>query len=231
MAILPDWLLRLGRVEPADNPILAVEKLSSRTRPFQDADKEILVGAILTMSSSLHLALDMLQEILPQERSQERLGEELFTAGSSRSLHHAARQHTRADYSPREGHRRRRAPPPLIPPSSRQSGHGGRAPVKESENLGPTKPSRPQTSRSETERFPPFEDDGTVGRLDVAETDICRRPAEHLASALQAEMRVQAAINVAIESLEFAEGQLKMVREVNRLHGGIEQRQLDLCCV
>jgi hypothetical protein len=37
---------------------------------------------------------------------------------------------------------------------------------------------------------------------------------------LRAEMRVNAAIQVAVDSLEFAEGQLQIVKEVNRLKGG-----------
>ena len=41
-----------------------------------------------------------------------------------------------------------------------------------------------------------------------------------LAKELRAEMRVKAAIEVAVDSLEFAEGQLKIVKAVNRLHGG-----------
>ncbi|AEO55835.1 hypothetical protein MYCTH_2300069 [Thermothelomyces thermophilus ATCC 42464] len=245
MALLPDWLLRLRRVEPADNPVLAVEKLNSLGRPLQDADKEILVGAVLTMSSSLHLALDMLQEILPQEKSQERLGEVMCpTLGSlldslQSTLSSFARSTSRQAPPPEAS-----ATPPastpgtatpragganvagehhhhhLSTPRSRHSGHGGRAAVKESEQFGSAGFSRPQTARTETERFPPFEDSRTAGRLDHTGINIRRRPAENLVNALQAEMRVQAAINVAIESLEFAEGQLKMVKEVNRLHGG-----------
>ncbi|KAL2171293.1 hypothetical protein VTG60DRAFT_3180 [Thermothelomyces hinnuleus] len=243
MALLPDWLLRLRRVEPADNPVLAVEKLNSLARPLQDADKEILVGAVLTMSSSLHLALDMLQEILPQEKSQERLGEVMCpTLGSlldslQSTLCSFARSTSRQAPPEASATPPASTPGPATPraganaageqhhhllptPRSRHSGHGGRAAVKESEHFGSAGFSRPQTARTETERFPPFEDSRTAGRLDHIGIDIRRRPAEHLVNALQAEMRVQAAINVAIESLEFAEGQLKMVKEVNRLHGG-----------
>lgn len=242
MALLPDWLLRLGRVESADNPVLAVEKLNSLGRPLQESDKEILVGAVLTMSSSLHLALDILQEILPEEKSQERLGEVMcptlgnlldslqstlcsFTRSSSRQAHPqvptAPPASTSRPATPRTrvnavGERHHH----LSPSGSRRSGHRGQAAVRESENFGFGRFSRPQTARTETEKFPPFEDNRTSGCLDRAETHSRRRSAGHLANALQAEMRVQAAINVAVESLEFAEGQLKMVREVNRLHGG-----------
>ncbi|KAG7288473.1 hypothetical protein NEMBOFW57_004826 [Staphylotrichum longicolle] len=134
MALFPEWLLRSVRGENVtDSPVLAIERLSSLAQPLDDADKEILVGAVLTMSASLHLALGMLQNVLPQEKSQDRLGEVLH-------LH--------------------------------------------------------------------------------VEVDIHGRPETQLVKALQSEMRVQAAIHVAIESLEFAEGQLKVVKEVNQLHEG-----------
>jgi hypothetical protein len=49
---------------------------------------------------------------------------------------------------------------------------------------------------------------------------------------LRAEMRVNAAIQVAVDSLEFAEGQLRIVKEVNRLKGGStsQPNSLQPCC-
>ncbi|KAK0609604.1 hypothetical protein B0T17DRAFT_621647 [Bombardia bombarda] len=63
---------------------------------------------------------------------------------------------------------------------------------------------------SPMERFPilPFQERNPDPAADLA-----------LMKELRAEMRVNAAIQVAVDSLEFAEGQLKIVKQVNRLHG------------
>ncbi|KAK4244605.1 hypothetical protein C7999DRAFT_17143 [Corynascus novoguineensis] len=246
MALLPDWLLlRLRRDESTVNsPVLAVEKLNSLPPPLGDADKEVLVGAVLTMSSSLHLALGMLREMLPQETSQDRLGEVLCpTLGSLLD----SLQSTLCSFD-RSGGSRQAAgsSSPTSPPSGSTpdpatprvviNGAGkqqlpprwdGRVTAaKKGEHASFTRPpSRPQSARAETERFPSLTQGdhsagATGGHHLQIEVDIRRRPATHLVTALQAEMRVQAAIKVAVESLEFAEGQLQMVKEVNRLHGG-----------
>ncbi|KAL1839092.1 hypothetical protein VTJ49DRAFT_1860 [Mycothermus thermophilus] len=78
MSLFPEWLFRSVRRDTiAHSPILAIERLNSQPRPLPEEDKEVLVGAVLTMSASLNLALSMLQELLPQEQSRERLGEVL----------------------------------------------------------------------------------------------------------------------------------------------------------
>ncbi|KAL2196590.1 hypothetical protein P885DRAFT_37758 [Corynascus similis CBS 632.67] len=245
MALLPDWLLlRLRREDSTVNsPVLAVEKLNSLPLPLGDADKEVLVGAVLTMSSSLHLALGMLREMLPQETSQDRLGEVLCpTLGSLLD----SLQSTLCSFD-RSGGSRQAAgsssptspsngctPGPATPRVVINSAGKQLSPrwdrevtaAKKGEHASFTRPpSRPQSARVETERFPSLtQGDHSAGaagghHLQI-EVDIRRQPATHLVTALQAEMRVQAAIKVAVESLEFAEGQLQMVKEVNRLHGG-----------
>ena len=225
MALLPEWLLRSVRRDSfTDSPVLAVEKLGSLARPLGDADKEILVGAVLTLSSSLHLALGLLQGLLPQEKSQERLGEVLCP-----TLGHllASVQITLTSFEPKSPQKAHRAP---RSPAAASSGTIPRPAL--ARDVGQVF-SRPASSPAVTtrarqlqvepwaksERFPPLGDNGATRYLHV-EVDIPSRPETQLVKALQAEMRVQAAIHVAIESLEFAEGQLKVVKEVNQLHGG-----------
>ncbi len=225
MALLPEWLLRSVRRDSfTDSPVLAVEKLGSLPQPLGDADKDVLVGAVLTLSSSLHLALGLLQGVLPQEKSQERLGEVLCP-----TLGHllASVQNTLSSFEPKSPQKAHRAP--RSPPAAR----GGTIPRPAFSRDARQMLSRPASSPAATtrarqlqaepwataERFPGLRDNGAASRLHV-EVDIQSRPEAQLVKALQAEMRVQAAIHVAIESLEFAEGQLKVVKEVNQLHGG-----------
>ncbi|KAK0728878.1 hypothetical protein B0T26DRAFT_699566 [Lasiosphaeria miniovina] len=84
-------------------------------------------------------------------------------------------------------------------------------------------PERPEQLDQAMERFPPL--DQTVTRSPNADC-ICQQGRSdtttnsHLAKELHAERRVNAAIQVAVDSLELAEGQLKIVKEVNRIHGG-----------
>ncbi len=225
MALLPEWLLRSVRRDSfTDSPVLAVEKLGSLPRPLGDADKDILVGAVLTLSSSLHLALGLLQGVLPQEKSQERLGEVLCP-----TLGHllASVQNTLTSFEPKSPQRAHGAPRPPL------AARGGTIPRPVLARDARQALSRPASSPAATtrarqlqsepwasaERFPSLEDNSAARRLHV-EVDIQSRPETQLVKALQAEMRVQAAIHVAIESLEFAEGQLKVVKEVNQLHGG-----------
>jgi hypothetical protein len=75
------------------------------------------------------------------------------------------------------------------------------------------------------ERFPPLEN-GTATHH--PRTCVAESPDMALVGALRAEMRVQAALRVAVDSLEFAEDQLKLVKEVNQLHGGSEWQRLTL---
>ncbi|SPQ25010.1 e6582913-073a-46b3-9535-54928cbc4f08 [Thermothielavioides terrestris] len=185
MARFPDlgsWFMRSVRRDHfASTPVLAVERLNSLPRPIQDADKEVLVGAVLTMSSSLHLALSMLRELLPHEKSQERLAEVVSSEPKRPGL--------ASDEQPVQVRR-----------------HGD---DRSCSSCGSTN----------TKRLLPLQDNDQARQLHI-EVGSHNRPETHLVKALQAEMRVQAAIHVAIESLEFAEGQLKVVKEVNQLHGG-----------
>lgn len=250
MALFPDfgsWLLRSVRGDSfVDSPVLAVERLRSQPRPFQDADKDTLAGAILTMGSSLHLALHMLLELLPEDKSRERLGEVLCpTLGQLL----ASLQTTLSSFEPDSAHQTTTAAQPaavhtpkVTPDDSLSNGGTHRQPPGSAhETAGmddtpkatrtimpaechagsPMRKRQPQHTRSSTESFPPLEDGGAAHQLRM---EIHERSSVALVKALQAEMRVQAAIRVAVESLEFAEGQLRLVKEINQLHGGSKYR-------
>ncbi|KAK4121004.1 hypothetical protein N657DRAFT_673782 [Parathielavia appendiculata] len=230
MALFQDlgsWLRSVRRDGFTDSPVSAIQKLKSVPRPLRDADKEGLVGAVLTMSSSLHVALSILRELLPQEQSRERLGEVLCpTLGhlrdSVQSTLSAFEQpisapSTRTDVAPR-----------VNPPQPHSSSTQLLAPQPmttanlQAPRLTTRSPDGGQQQQTETrtERFPHLGDHSSDARRLHVEADINSGPQTQLVQALQAEMRVQAAIHVAIESLEFAETQLKVVKEVNQLHGG-----------
>ncbi|KAK3309259.1 uncharacterized protein B0T15DRAFT_135694 [Chaetomium strumarium] len=255
MDMLPDlgsWLLRsvARRDHFTNNPVLNVERLNSLPRPLQDAHKELLIGAVLTMSSSLSLALGMLQELFPQEISQDRLGEVLCP-----TLGHllASLQSTLTSFDwkpppPTPGlsgppstnsperivpsNAKRKPPPPGPEPPRpataveerliRPLGWPNNRPAIAPSVLRP--PTRPATSHAESQRSPPPSQPDASGdparQPQMKEADVQGKPETQLVQALHAEMRVQAAIQVAIESLEFAESQLKVVKEVNQLHGG-----------
>ncbi|KAK3301453.1 uncharacterized protein B0H64DRAFT_38941 [Chaetomium fimeti] len=249
MALFSGWFLRsvLPRESFTDSPIQAVERLLSSPRPLQDADREVLVGAVLTMSSSLHLALGILQEILPQEKSQERLGEVLcptlgqllsslqgtvcsFERSSSRQATEGVATHTPEPSKPASprplSRRNQRASPQLTQPAAARYEQLMPAVPPVGRAAGPpTSSARPHNARIKPESFPSLEGSPPPRQLHP-EPVVHHGPATHLARALQAEMRVQSAIHVAVESLEFAEGQLKVVKQVNQLHGGnIDQLQ------
>ncbi|KAH6649679.1 hypothetical protein F5144DRAFT_616778 [Chaetomium tenue] len=253
MALFPGWFLRsvLPRESFTDSPIQAVERLLSSPRPLQDADKDVLVGAVLTMSSSLHLALGILQEILPREKSQERLGEVLCPTlgqllsslqGTVCSFERSSeRQATEEEATPTAG--------PSKPANPRVFSHSNQhASSKLSRSVAaryeqpmsatpPTgyfhrppsssaSPKQSHNARTKTESFPPLEASPPSRHSSSSEPVVHPGLATHLARALQAEIRVQAAIHVAVESLEFAEGQLKVVKQVSQFHGGnIDQLQ------
>jgi hypothetical protein len=229
MALFPGWLRPVRRDNFSDNPILAIEKLVSLPGPLGDADKEILVGAALTLSASLTLALGMLQELLPQETSRERLGEVVCpTLGQLLASLNNTLPMFEGDIStttPSANTLIRPATPRFIngkdvylspKPSQRttagkeQSSAPARALIDRPTSSSTVVTQSPR-ARTKTEKFPPLEDSSTVRHVDVR-VDIQSRPETHLMKALQAEMRVQAAIHVAIESLEFAEGQLKVIK-------------------
>jgi hypothetical protein len=221
MALFPDWLLRF-RDNVTESPVLAVERLNSLPRPLRDADKEALVGAVLTMSSSLHLALGMLQEVLRQENSQERLGEILCP-----TLGHllASLQSTMCSFersSPRQTTGGASATPSAKTPepaTPRVPNGSHRNQLATASNKQPL-PASPPLDRPDSPSTSPTQLQYARTTTEAASTatrrsHIAVRPESHLVKALQAEMRVQAAIHVAVESLEFAEGQLKL-----KVHGG-----------
>ncbi len=243
MDLIQGWFLRsVRRDSVTENPVLAIERLSSLPRPLDDEGKEMLVGAMLTMSSSLHLALGMLREVLPQDKSQDRLAEVLCP-----TLGHllASVQSTISSFNPKGCQQQviEALPPPSAqptttqqtpprsprdipkpqsleqsrPPSTPRDGQKklGRLPVGDATTSPPASTTQPR----QFDTFPPLEHRGAAAQS-RSEVDVPQRPEARLVKALQAEMRVQAAIHVAVESLEFAEGQLQIVREVNQLHGG-----------
>ncbi|KAL2019172.1 hypothetical protein VTK56DRAFT_10044 [Thermocarpiscus australiensis] len=216
MSLLPDlgsWLLRSVRRDNfPDSPNLAIQRLKSQPRPLNDADKDALVGAVLTMGASLHLALDMLLESLPHDTSRERLGEVLCPTlgqllaslqGTLSSLKQGALHKAVAVAHDATGQ----------PPGPAQNNATGDA------HLSADKKPSEQAS-AVTERFPPLEASGGVVSCCQVRRVCGGSQGATLAKALQAELRVQAAIHVAVESLEFAEGQLKLVKELNQIHGG-----------
>lgn len=235
MAMFPDlgsWLLR-RRDNYAASPVVAVERLNTLPRPIQDGDKDTLVGAVLTMSASLNMALDMLVELLPQDKSRERLGEVLCP-----TLGHllASLQHTLSNFDQTISH-----PPstaPLSPPSAKSvtkypTPDRG---VEPPHTPRPTDPEHQQPSSHlsredassqlvegpgpNLEQFPNLHGGSGLAPSQQPHAEASGQQGSGLIEALQAEMRVQAAIHVAVESLEFAEGQLRLVRQLNGLHGG-----------
>ncbi|KAM7199022.1 hypothetical protein V8F33_004759, partial [Rhypophila sp. PSN 637] len=192
MDLLPDvgtWLLRSVRRtgNSSDNPISVVERLNSLPHPLRNADKDTLVGAVLTLGPSLQLALHMLMELLPEDESRGRLGEVL----------HAPRA---------------QPPPPSTSQYSDAHSHLSPQPSQAEAPLQSTpRPSTPNTNQPRS-RYSGSGGHGHPRR---------ENPAADLAlmKELRAEMRVNAAIQVAVDSLEFADGQMKIVRDVHRLHG------------
>ncbi|KAK0742561.1 hypothetical protein B0T21DRAFT_283877 [Apiosordaria backusii] len=91
----------------------------------------------------------------------------------------------------------------------------------------PTKQPKSRHLRKDTEEFPKLRDDSlTTPHQQHEQNQPPTPPASRrtetsgLQNALKSELRVQAAIRVAVDSLEFAEGQLQLVKEINHLHGG-----------
>ncbi|KAL2265935.1 hypothetical protein VTJ83DRAFT_5287 [Remersonia thermophila] len=237
MSLFPEWLFRpIRRDTIAHSPILAIERLNSQPRPLPEEDKETLVGAVLTMSASLNLALGMLQELLPQEQSRERLGEVLcptlgqLLASLEKTLPELDQKTSPIIYgmsTTSAGDASYQATPRAFvhnpggrPSSKHQStpagSHNQTTPPRSSpDSRSPwsssTRASSRQQPRVRLGRFLPVKASPTADHWDVA-TDVPSKPDSQLVTSLRAEMRVQSAIHVAIESLEFAEGQLKAMR-------------------
>jgi len=213
MALFPDlraWLLRLRAIRRealAGDPIFAVEKLSGLPQPLQsDEDRDVLVGAVLTLSTSLYASLDMLRDLLPQDKSCDRLGEILCpTLGQLLS----SLQSTLSSF---EQHlcQSTKTPTDRTAPSCRRSQNPQKAPAPLSTDPAPH-PSGPE---------PPGSSTCSTSRPDSSRAETHHRKASGLIRAIHAEMRVQAAIHVAVESLEFAERQLKLVKDLHALNGG-----------
>ena len=258
MALFPDlgsWLFRSVRRENfAESPVLAIERLTSLAGPIGDADKDVLVGAMLTLGSSLNQALNIVRELLPEDKAGERLGEILCptlgqlltslqttlssfeprdqpTPHPNRNLHRL--KHSRSESALRSTIGR---PPP--PQTSRPL-----TPILAKKNSPPQTPQATRqtttTTTTTATTYSPAQFASPTKHLpgDGANTDLFSAVAPYaqshrdsissktssnreLAMEIQSELRVQAAIQVAVESLEFAEGQLHMVKAINRLHGG-----------
>lgn len=249
---LPDfgtWLLRsVWRDNFPKGPVSVIERLNA-VRPLRDADKDALLGAVLSLGPSLQLALQMLLELLPEDESRERLGEVLCpTLGQL----HRTLTDTLLSFEPRgrdaptQSDKCRpepapsdflQTPKPAIskrprtpqrPSTSRDPGSA----ISRAREVSHHLDSAPSNIRSGPVWMPAERsltvDTASAGALARQDTftsgfqDRSRDPAADLAlvKELRAEMRVNAAIQVAVDSLEFAEGQLKIVKEVNRLSGG-----------
>ncbi|KAK4239557.1 hypothetical protein C8A03DRAFT_32416 [Achaetomium macrosporum] len=234
MDLLPDlgsWLLRSVRRDHfTDSPVIAVERLNTLPRPLRDADKEILVGAekfqerlseVLCptfghLVASLQSTLSSFDWKAPPQSQTPGLSASPAAITPERIKPHLLDEDTGYKPPPEPARPATAIDERLIAPL----GWPNNRPAISSSGLRPS--SRPATSY--TERFPPLQQDadGEPNRQLQIKVDVQSRPETQLAKALQVEMRVQAAIHVAIESLEFAEPQLKVVKEVNQLHGGSE---------
>ena len=212
MALFPDlgaWLLKLRAIRRetlAGDPIFTIEKLSSLPQPLQsDEDRDVLVGAVLTLGTSLYAALDMLRDLLPQDKSCDRLGEILCpTLGQLLS----SLQSTLSSFE-QHSCQSKKTPTDRTAPSCCRSRSPQKAPAPLSIDPAPH-PSGSEPSGSST---------CSTSRPDSSQAETHHRKASGLVRAIHAEMRVQAAIHVAVESLEFAERQLKLVRDLHALNG------------
>ncbi|KAK0741402.1 hypothetical protein B0T18DRAFT_432514 [Schizothecium vesticola] len=268
MAPFPDfgtWLLRSVRGGDAnpDSPVSVIERLNALPRPLRNAaDKDTLVGAVLTLGPSLQLALHILLELLPEDDDRERLGEVLCpTLGqlqrsltdtllslrgsqddkskksfaANRAKHMRGRSNTlplpseilfrgvRIDRSIKTPS----AAPTLAQVPESPSSYPSPDAIEDTLTTNPSSPHLHQNHQVPRARPPPdsipLPPRAPLPRS-PSPTPSARRPdpAADLAlvKELRAEMRVNAAIQVAVDSLEFAEGQLKIVKNVHRLHGG-----------
>lgn len=243
------WLLRsVWRDNLSKGPVSVIERLSA-ARPLQDADKDTLLGAVLALGPSLQLALQMLIELLPEDESRERLGEVLCpTLGQLHRIltdtllsfepggrDHVVQNDRRHYFEPSPGDflqapkpaTSRRPRTPQRPSTSRDPG----STAFHARGVSPRPDSAPSNIRrrptwTPAERFPIVDvtpcTPVRASTYTSGHRDRSRDPAADLAlvKELRAEMRVNAAIQVAVDSLEFAEGQLKIVKEVNQLSGG-----------
>ncbi|KAK0716257.1 hypothetical protein B0H67DRAFT_260363 [Lasiosphaeris hirsuta] len=272
MALLPDfgtWLLRSVRRETgyfSDSPVSVIERLNALPRPLRTADKDTLVGAVLTLGPSLQVALHMLLELLPLDESRERLGEVLVpTLGQlQRSLESTLSSFEGcgvadldidiapdADDTPLPTPQAatygsvvrsvststsedfvisKPEPSPLDTPMQIRTEQHSQRKRQPSIQFVPTHDEIPRTLTASPERVAtPKEKFPTLDETDTRPPSPVAKPQQRwpdpaadlaLVKEFRAEMRVNAAIQVAVDSLEFAEGQLKIVKEVNRLYGG-----------
>ncbi|KAK0668101.1 hypothetical protein QBC41DRAFT_227131 [Cercophora samala] len=267
MELFPDlgaWLLRSVRRDTfAESPILAIQRLKLLPQPIGDSDKDVLVGAVLNLGSSLSQALYILLELLPEDKAGERLGEilcptlgqllaslqttlsafECQTPTRQVSMRGGRLKHSRSESALRSAASLPKlAPRPLTPILMKRTPPETPKTPRPREIVTNTRvassplrftttaanQSRSRHHRKDTEVFPrllreditaPHQQHEQSGRPPTP-------PASHrpetsgLQNALKSELRVQAAIRVAVDSLEFAESQLQLVREINHLHGG-----------
>lgn len=250
MAVLPlpdigTWLFRRGDSDrkrvAAENPVAIVKQLDGHIKTLKlkqpdpshshsalkDADKDALVGAMLLMGKSLQDALNMfISEVLPHDEYPKGWNEVL--SGTLGGLHRALTD--------------------TLVTLERPSAEVGLSMKQQQESLKTRTlsleldeaPVKPGLNRSESapaatvqgEISPDFPPLGPPLRLapvperfepayeyrDLA----AENPGVSIAviQELRAEMRVNAAIQLAIESLEFTEGQLQLVKQVNKAAGG-----------
>lgn len=248
MAVLPlpdigTWLFRRGdsdrkRGAASENPVAIVKQLDAHIKALKqanlphsalrDADKDALVGAMLLMGKSLQDALNMfMAEVLPHDEYPKGWNEVL--SGTLGGLHRALtdtlvtleRPHTAEVGLSMKQHQESLRTRTL-------SLELDEAPVKPGLNRSESAPAAATTQGEISPDFPPL---GPPLRLapvperfepayeyrDLA----AENPGVSMAviQELRAEMRVNAAIQLAIESLEFTEGQLQLVKQVNRAAG------------
>ncbi|KAK4657576.1 hypothetical protein QC762_000590 [Podospora pseudocomata] len=266
MELFPDlgaWLFRSVRRDTfAESPILAIQRLKLLPQPIGDSDKDVLVGAVLNLGSSLSQALHILLELLPEDKAGERLGEILCptlgqllaslqttlsafedqTPTRQVSLRGGRLKHSRSESALRSAASLPKLTPrpltPILmkrtPPETPKTPRPSEGVIHTRVVSSPLRFARPAANqtrsrhhRKDTEEFPRLHEDiSTPHRQHAQKRQPPTPPASYrqetsgLQNALKSELRVQAAIRVAVDSLEFAEGQLQLVKEINQLHGG-----------
>lgn len=247
MAVLPlpdigTWLFRRGDSDrkrvAAENPVAIVKQLDGHIKTLKkaklphslkDADKDALVGAMLMMGKSLQDALNLfMSEVLPHDEYPKGWNEVL--SGTLGGLHRALENTLITLESPHSV-----AENGLSMKQQQESMKTrtlslemDEAAMKPGLNRSESAPAAPTTQGEISPDFPPL---GPPLRLapvperfepayeyrDLA----AENPGVSMAviQELRAEMRVNAAIQLAIESLEFTEGQLQLVKQVNKAAG------------
>ncbi|KAK1777592.1 hypothetical protein QBC45DRAFT_330357 [Copromyces sp. CBS 386.78] len=243
------WLFRRGDSDrkrvAAENPVAIVKQLDGHIKTLKqanpshsalrDADKDALVGAMLLMGKSLQDALNMfMAEVLPHDEYPKGWNEVL--SGTLGGLHRALtdtlvtleRPSAEVGLSMKQQQESLKTrtlsleldeAPPVQKPGLHRSES---APAGTTQGQGDSSPDFPPLGSPLPLRLAPvperFEPATAYEYHDLA----AENPGVSMAviQELRAEMRVNAAIQLAIESLEFTEGQLQLVKQVNKAAGG-----------